>query len=197
MNILTILAHDKKNSLNHHLFENTVRHLQANGHQVTSIDLYQHHAELPFYLQATQENSTTTKTFDDYPFVQTIKQQFLEADAVVLVFPVYCFSCPAILKAWIDILTRFAYTQQQGVYPKPLHHIKAMLIVTTMGMPWIAKVLWAGNCIKKYFKKVFSFIGIKNIQFYEITSVEKINTKNIHQVIATLHKKLDAISLSK
>lgn len=193
MNILAILAHDKKNSLNHYLFENTIKHLQSKGHHVTSVDLYQHHAELPFYLQAEKESSTTQKSFNDYPFVQTSKQQFLAADAVLLFFPVYCFSCPAILKAWIDMLTRFAYEKQQGVYPKPLHHIKKMFIITTMGMPWIAKVFWAGNCIKKYFKKTFSFIGIKDIKFYEITSVEKVNKNNIHKITDTIKSKLDSL----
>lgn len=193
MKILTILAHDKKNSLNHYLFETTIKYLQAKGHDLTVVDLYKHHREIPFYMQEQKSASTTNTSFDDYPFVATCKKQFLEADAIVLFFPVYCFSVPAILKAWIDLLAQFAAEKQAGALPKPLHHIKNLFVVATMGMPWIAKVFWARNCIKKYFNIVFSFIGIKHIQLYEITSVEKVNPGNVHKHLTAIQNNLETL----
>lgn len=194
MNVLAILAHDKKKSLNHFLFEHVTTTLKSQGHTIQIIDLYEHHKEIPFYLQDQNGNSTTNTSFDNYPFVETCKKHFLAADAIVLVFPTYCFSVPAILKAWIDMLTKFAYEKKAGSFPKPLHHIKSVVAITSMGMPWIAKVFWAGNCIKKYIKKVFSFIGIKNIQVYEITSVETINQSNIQKHLDHIKKTLTQIN---
>lgn len=190
MNILAILAHDKKQSLNRTIFEHITNKLTQEGHKVITLDLYQHIAEIPFYLQENPSESSTNKSFDDYPFVQTCKQDFLAADAIIICAPMYCFSVPAILKCWIDMLERFCFAKTSNSTPRPVHHVKTVLTVITMGMPWLAKILWAGNCIKKYFKLVFGFIGIKNIIVYEITSVEKINDTSIKKHLAALDKKL-------
>lgn len=191
MNILVILAHDKKQSLVRFLCEKCSNYAQAKGHSITILDLYKHVNEIPFFIQPEESQSITNKKLDDFPFVQTIKDQFLSADMVMLFFPIYCFSVPAILKAWFDLLTTCAYEKNEGRFPKPLHHIKKTFTVTTMGMPWIYKVFGVHNCVKHQIKSIFSWIRIKENKLHELTSVEKINPTNIDKTLKKLYQSLD------
>lgn len=193
MKILALLAHDKKKSLNHFLFEHMTKNLIAQGHSVQTVDLYAHYKEIPFYLQKNRADSTTNTCLEDYPFFHVCKKKFLEADALLLSFPVYCFSVPAILKCWIDMLTQIAYEPQKGSFPRPLHHIKKVFVVTTMGCPWFYKVLFMRNCIKKYLKTVFAYINVKQIYVHEITSVEKVTQANIQKYLDKIDKNMNVI----
>ena len=194
MKILAILAHDKKQSLNHVLFDHVTKKLITQGHTVEMLDLYKHYKEIPFYLQSERNASTTNSTFEDYPFFQECKKSFLEADALFLCFPVYCFSVPAILKCWFEMLTRIAAEEQKGsALPRPLHKIKKVFVIDTMGCPWFFKILFMRNGIKRLIKQLFWWIGIKKVVMHEITSVEKVTPNNIQCYLKKIDKKISAL----
>lgn len=83
------------------------------------------------------------------------------ADHILLATPMYNFSTPATLKAWIDLIARvgktFQYTENgpQGlVANKPV-----TLVVTTGGTP----INSGFDFLTGYLERVFNFIGISNV----------------------------------
>jgi FMN-dependent NADH-azoreductase len=85
-----------------------------------------------------------------------------EADAVVLTAPVYNFSVPSVLKAWIDHVCRagqtFRYTANgpQGLLAdKPVY-----LVMASGGVPFGSPVDFASG----YLMQVLRFIGIEDVR---------------------------------
>jgi len=84
------------------------------------------------------------------------------ADAVVLTVPVYNFSVPSVLKAWIDHVCRagltFRYTPNgpQGLLAdRPVY-----LVMASGGVPLGSAVDFASG----YLRQVFRFIGIEDVR---------------------------------
>lgn len=94
------------------------------------------------------------------------------ADIIVIGVPMYNFSIPASLKAWIDMVSRarltFRYTEKgpQGL----LEGKKAYLVVATGGVPVGSPVDFA----TPYLRHALAFIGITDV---EIIAAEKLNTQ--------------------
>jgi len=84
------------------------------------------------------------------------------ADAIVLTAPVYNFSVPSVLKAWIDHVCRagltFRYTADgpQGLLAdRPVY-----LVMASGGVPFGSPVDFASG----YLRQVFRFIGIEDVR---------------------------------
>lgn len=91
----------------------------------------------------------------------TLVAELQVADHIVIGAPIYNFSVPASLKAWIDMVCRagltFRYTHEgpQGL----LSGKKATIIVTSGGTPVGGDVDFATN----YLVQVMNFIGITDV----------------------------------
>lgn len=125
MNILLVYAHPEPTSLNGSLKDYAVRHLEAAGHTVQVSDLYamrwkapldaadnlerRHgapfHAELDSKLAF--ENGTQSKD------IEREQEKLRWADTVLLQFPLWWYSMPAILKGWVERV--YAYGFGYGV----------------------------------------------------------------------------------
>lgn len=85
-----------------------------------------------------------------------------EADVIVVTAPIYNFSVPSVLKAWIDQVCRagltFRYTPQgpQGL----LENRPVYLAMASGGVPFGSAVDFASG----YLKQVFRFIGIDDVR---------------------------------
>jgi len=86
----------------------------------------------------------------------------MDADAVVLTAPIYNFSVPSALKAWIDHVCRagltFRYTPDgpQGL----LHDRPVYLVMASGGVPFGSPVDFASA----YLRQVLRFIGIEDVR---------------------------------
>jgi NAD(P)H dehydrogenase (quinone) len=123
--VLIVYAHPEPRSLSGSLKDLAVRHLTARGHEVAVSDLYAMHwkasadgadfatgdrGQRLFYARASKDAfSAGTQT----PDVAAEQAKLLGADAVILQFPLWWFSMPAILKGWVDRV--FAYGFGYGV----------------------------------------------------------------------------------
>ena len=87
------------------------------------------------------------------------------ADTLVIGVPLYNFSVPAALKAWIDMIARaretFRYTENGPV--GLLEGKKAYLVVTSGGVPVGSENDFASG----YMRHVLGFIGIKDVTIIE------------------------------
>lgn len=91
-------------------------------------------------------------------------QEFLEADVVVIGAPMYNFTIPSQLKAWIDRITvagrTFRYTENG---PEGLCGDKQVIIVSTAGGLHVGQPTSVGH--EDFLKVLFGFIGVTNLKF--------------------------------
>lgn len=157
MKILVVSAHPDRASLTNALRDAAVAELLANGHEVRMTDLYEIGwksevdrldfptlpASAPLRVPtASSEAFATGALTQDVVAAQT---DLLWADALILAFPLWWFSMPAILKGWVDRVYAFGFAYGVGEHSEmrwgdrygegTLAGRRAMLIVTAGGWP--------------------------------------------------------------
>ncbi|WP_159586702.1 NAD(P)H-dependent oxidoreductase [Chelativorans xinjiangense] len=125
MKILLVFAHPEPRSLNGALRDIAVQELEAQGHEVQVSDLYADgwkaqvdRADFPSLARderlvpvAASKKALETGTLTED--VRAEIEKLLWADALILQFPLWWFTMPAILKGWVDRV--FAYGFAYGV----------------------------------------------------------------------------------
>ncbi len=120
----------------------------------------------------TPEESRTARHRDALAVSDSLVAELQAADVIVIGAPMYNFSIPASLKAWIDMVTRarltFRYTENgpEGL----LKGKKAYLVVATGGVPVGSPVDFA----TPYLKHALGFIGIDDV---EIIAADRLNSQ--------------------
>jgi NAD(P)H dehydrogenase (quinone) len=119
MKVLFVFAHPERRSLNGALREVAIRELEAQGHEVRVSDLYADRwksevdrADFPSLAPDTRliPVAASKEAFEDNGLTEDVKAEIdklLWADALILQFPLWWFTMPAILKGWIERV--FAY----------------------------------------------------------------------------------------
>jgi len=170
----------------------------VDGHQPLQVERNDlAHADLPF-INEDWINANFTPVDQRTPLQrQTLAQsdmlvkQLQDMDILVLGVPVYNFSVPAALKAWIDLVARvgvtFRYTENGPV--GLLKNKKAYVVLASGGTPIGSAIDFASG----YLRHVLGFLGIDDV---ELISAERINAKgaasaqNARQQIGNVVKKL-------
>ncbi|WP_439627987.1 FMN-dependent NADH-azoreductase [Shinella sp.] len=102
-----------------------------------------------------------------------VLEEFLAADTIVLGVPMYNFSLPSQLKAWIDRIAvsgkTFSYSAEG---PKGLAGGKKVIIVSTRGGHYSAGPAAVMDHQESYLKTVLGFLGVTDI---EIVRAEGLN----------------------
>jgi NAD(P)H dehydrogenase (quinone) len=125
MNVLLVFAHPEPNSLNGSLKDFAVQRLEATGHTVQVSDLY----AMKWKASVDADDNTapqadarfdpsedSCRAFENGTQSEDIaleQEKLLWADAVILQFPLWWYSMPAILKGWVDRV--YAYGFAYGV----------------------------------------------------------------------------------
>lgn len=155
MHVLLVYAHPEPRSLNGSLKDFTVQRLERAGHTVQVSDLY------AMQWKATLDSRDNTASHPSARFDASLnsKQAFENgtqsadiareqdklrwADAVILQFPLWWFSMPAILKGWVERVYAYGFGYGVGEHSDThwgdrygegtLAGKRAMLVVTTGG----------------------------------------------------------------
>jgi putative NADPH-quinone reductase len=130
------------------------------GHAVAHVDL----ATLDIPLLRTQQ------AFAHEPVPEALRpaqQAIMEAQHIVLVFPLWLGTMPALVKAFLEQVMRpgvaFAY-QERGM-PKRLLKGKSARLVVTMGMPSFVFRWWFGaHGLRGLERSVLGFVGIAPVR---------------------------------
>lgn len=146
MNVLIVYAHPEKRSFNSALKDVTISTLTEQGHTVVVSDLYEMsfgagagQADFvlqdgePLNLQASQLHAVKTAGFSRELAAETAKLK--ACDLLILQFPVWWFSMPAMMKGWIDRV--FTYGFAYGIMGGPTTNLagRRAMVVTTTGGP--------------------------------------------------------------
>ncbi|NDV86331.1 flavodoxin family protein [Aurantimonas aggregata] len=155
MNIQIVSAHPDPNSLTNALRDVAVEQLRADGHIVRITDLYavnwksevdrEDFSALP-PSQRLRVPAASGEAFASGTLTEDVKlaqERLLEADALILAFPLWWFSMPAILKGWIDRVYAYGFAYGVGEHSDTrwgdrygegrLAGKRAMLLVTVGG----------------------------------------------------------------
>lgn len=157
MKVLVVHAHPEPRSLNGSLFSFTRDRLARGGHEVETSDLYAmrwkatldredfpdrtsdagHKFDPMADARAAYESGTQA------PDVAAEQEKLLRADAVILQFPLWWYTMPAILKGWVDRVYANGFAYGVGEHSDrrwgnrfgegKLAGKRAMLVVTTGG----------------------------------------------------------------
>ncbi|MGD9476797.1 UNVERIFIED_ORG: FMN-dependent NADH-azoreductase [Roseateles sp. XES5] len=104
---------------------------------------------------------------------QVVLDEFLAADTVILGVPMYNFSLPSQLKAWIDRIAvagkTFRYTAEG---PEGLAKGKKVIIVSTRGGHYSAGPAAAMDHQESYLRAVLGFLGVTDV---EVVRAEGLN----------------------
>jgi NAD(P)H dehydrogenase (quinone) len=146
MNVLVVLAHPEPRSFNGALRDTALATLQAAGHRVAQSDLYamgwhpvlgpgdfpQRDAGAAFNAQQAQRDAVAALAQAED--VRAEQHKIADADLVILIFPLWWFGVPAILKGWIDRVFAVGVAYGGGRwFDRGAYRGKRALICTTTG----------------------------------------------------------------
>jgi len=127
MNALIVVAHPDPQSLTHAVAAQLADGLSQSGHAFEIADLaaegfdprFNHDDVAGFYLRAAAPED-----------VRAEQARIDRADALALVFPVYWWSMPGLLKGWIDrvFANGWAYEEKDGRVVKKLQRLRVHLL---------------------------------------------------------------------
>jgi FMN-dependent NADH-azoreductase len=126
------------------------------------------------YLAAGQAVAPDASLQEDIAAGQAVLEEFLAADIVVLGAPMYNFTIPSQLKAWIDRILvagkTFKYGQQgvQGLAGNK----RVIAAISRGGFYGAGTPAAVGEHLETYLRWVFGFIGISNPEFISADGIQ-------------------------
>jgi putative NADPH-quinone reductase len=113
--------------------------------------------------------------------IRTCQEAFAWADHLVILFPLWLGSMPALLKGFFEQVLRPGFAFAAGLdkgFPKKLLVGKSARIVVTMGMPvWLYRGYYCSHSIKSLQRNILKFCGISPIRVSMVGSVEAIGSE--------------------
>lgn len=94
------------------------------------------------------------------------RDEILRADHLVFIYPLWLGGPPALLKAFMEQVSRagFALTQGTGGFPKGQLKGKSARILVTMGMPALAyRLLYRAHGVQAFNRSILGIAGVRPI----------------------------------
>ncbi|MCL7489700.1 MAG: NAD(P)H-dependent oxidoreductase [Desulfobulbaceae bacterium] len=187
MKCLVVTTHPLSNSLCKQLANHVVERLAAMDHEILVEDLYEEGFE-PALTVA--ERESYYKGSYDFTNIAEQVERLKQAEALILLFPTWWFSFPAMLKGWFDRVwgPGIAYDHADDFGPiKPrLDNLRKVLVITTLGAPWwvdrfimrqpvkrVIKVALLGACARKSTLKYFSLYNSEKLDEAQIAKFKE------------------------
>jgi putative NADPH-quinone reductase len=165
MLIQVVHCHPLTESYDHALFHAIVETLQQGGHQVIATDLYREG-----FAPAMTEHERRTYMSNDYDFgaVAAYAEILKKVEGVILCYPHWWFSMPAVLKGWVDRVwgpgIAFSYASDGSLQPS-LHNVRLLGVVTSFGQPWWVVHLFAGDPGRKVVRRGMKPLCAKGVEW--------------------------------
>ncbi len=142
-----------------------------------------------FYTSKEQRNAKLKKALE---LSDCLINELKKADVLLISTPMYNFSIPSALKAWIDQITRIGETFNSNF--EGLLTNKKAYVVTAMGSS--EQIMHDMDFLKPYLKHILGFIGFNSIQLFTLegtTTDEKLfmqSKRDVQQKIVSLGENL-------
>lgn len=197
MNCLVVTTHPLKSSLCAHLTGLVVDTLKRMGHEVVVEDLYAEKFEPA--LTAVERESYYSGSYDRTAVVGEV-ERLLMAEALVLLFPTWWFSVPAMLKGWFDRVwgpgIAYDHASDFGPIKARLVNLRKVLVITTLGAPWWVDRLIMWQPVKRVIK--VALLGAcarkSKLKYLSLYNSEKLNELSVAKFSGKIKKALDSWS---
>jgi putative NADPH-quinone reductase len=167
MRIQVVHCHPLVTGYNHALYEVIVETLRANGHDVVATDLYREGFQ-PAMTE--RERQTYMQEAYDCSAVSDHAETLKSVEGLILCFPHWWFSMPAMLKGWVDRVwgpgIAFDYDPKDKHLVPALRNIRLFGVVTSYGSPWWIVTLFAGNAGKKVLMRGMKPLCAKDVRSF-------------------------------
>ncbi|WP_020405733.1 NAD(P)H-dependent oxidoreductase [Hahella ganghwensis] len=179
--IVVIQGHPDPNGghFDHMLGNTYVRAAEEAGHQVSLIQI----AELDFPILRSKEDWNHGDLSED-----VLKSQRLigEAEHLVLIYPLWLGSMPALLKGFLEQVLRPGFALENGSkggFPKGKLRGKSSRVIVTMGMPaFFYRLFYRSHSLKSLERNILRFCGVKPVKSTLIGLVDGISGNKCRQL---------------
>ena len=160
MKTLVVLCHPRRNSLTGAITDAFIEELQAEGHETELADLYGEGFD-PRLLEPDEPDwERTDKIYSDA--VQAEMARVARNEAIVLIFPIWWWSMPAMLKGWIDRV----WNKDWAYGSLALRHKRALAIgLSASDAPTYAKRGYDQAIETQIVTGIFNYCGIADGRF--------------------------------
>lgn len=152
----------------HALADEYAKGAQDASHEARRLDV----AQLDFPLLRTKEDF---EKGEPPAAIKEAQEAIKEADHLVIVYPLWLGSMPALLKAFLEQVLRpgFAFEYQSRGMPKKLLIGTSARVVVTMGMPAsVYRWVYFAHSLRSLKRNILAFCGIAPIRSTLIGNVE-------------------------
>lgn len=155
--IYLVWAHPRHDSLTAHIADAIHQRAMGRKIQVTELDLYRRN----FNPVMTPEDEPDWKNMDKRysPEVHQLYSELLEHDTLVVVFPLWWYSFPAMLKGYIDRVWNNGLAYGDG-HKLPFNKVRWVALVGGDKESFV-QMGWEKN-ISDYLKNMCSYLGIED-----------------------------------
>ncbi|MBP7854330.1 NAD(P)H-dependent oxidoreductase [Candidatus Babeliales bacterium] len=181
MKIYAIFANDNQQGTTYQLFNKAIEALTELGHEIDILNLYEREKEIPFFKH-------DRAYMESHPFYLENKDRFLQADQLLMVFPLFWYSVPGILKTWLDLINGWAYQYESGHYAKAKHNIKRVIVLYASMQDHDYMEQHINNPVEQQLKETCKFIGIDDINVYVVDNVTKVTPKDLENHLQQVKK---------
>ncbi|OZG74212.1 dehydrogenase [Hahella sp. CCB-MM4] len=186
-NIVIIQGHPdpKGGHFDHMLGDTYARAAESAGHTVSTI----HVANLEFPILRSKEDWNSGPVMKDIEVAQSLIR---DADHLVLVYPLWLGSMPALVKGFLEQVLRPGFALEnssEGGFPKGKLKGKSARIIVTMGMPaFFYRLFYGSHSLKSLERNILRFCGIKPVKSTVIGLVEGISGVKCRQIKKNIAK---------
>ena len=194
MKCLVVITHPLQNSLCKLLTDQVVNKLNEMRHEVMIEDLYDQKFD-PALTVNERESYYSDKYELSNVAIQVARLQ--EAEALILLFPTWWFSFPAMLKGWFDRVwgpgVAYDHASDFGPIKPRLNNLKKVLVITTLGSPWWVDKLLMRQPVKKVLK--MALLGTcapkSKLKFLSLYNCEKLDDQKLEKFSKRIEQTLN------
>ena len=182
MKTLIIYNHPHEGSFCSAIRDAVISGLDVGGHEYKVIDLdkdrfdpVMREKDLSAFVQASRNPEKEIEGLD--PLIQVYVNKMRWAERIVMIFPIWWMTMPAMTKGFIDkvIFPGLVYKMEGGKLVSQLSRLKQVVVITTMNTPATIYESTFGNSIEgSLIKGTFNQIGIHDIRWISLNMVKQV-----------------------
>ena len=175
MHILIFFSHPQRDSLTGKIMDSFVEGLNDAGHTTEIADLYRENFQ-PALTEKELVNQFINSPMPDD--IRAEQERYEKCDAIALVFPIWWWSVPAMMKGWIERVfsAGWAYPVESDTDSSLLDKRKGLVLCTAGGSEQMYKKYGTADALKQQLEiGTFSYFG-----------VEQVNTHIFHKARVSL-----------
>lgn len=182
MKTLIIYNHPHEGSFCSAIRDAVISGLDVGGHEYKVIDLdkdrfdpVMREKDLSAFVQASRNPEKEIEGLD--PLIQVYVNKMRWAERIVMIFPIWWMTMPAMTKGFIDkvIFPGLVYKMEGGKLVSQLSRLKQVVVITTMNTPAAIYESTFNNSIEgSLIKGTFNQIGIHDIRWISLNMVKQV-----------------------